>query len=61
MTTASTTFKKGQAVSASTIRGAARAGTFVATHPTSKGDWIEVKPADGTPNFRTRPALVKPA
>lgn len=53
--------KKGQAVTASTIRGQARSGTYVATHPTPKGDWIEVAPADGSANFKTRPALVKPA
>ena len=55
------TYKKGQAVTAATIRGAKRAGTYVATHNSTKGDWIEVKPADGGPNFRTRPSLVTPA
>lgn len=54
-------FKKNQSVIASTIRGAERAGTYVATHSTTKGDWIEIKPADGGPNFRTRPSLVTPA
>lgn len=53
--------KKGQAVTASTIRGQKRSGTYVATHPTPKGAWIEVAPADGGANFKTRPALVKPA
>jgi len=54
-------FKKGQAVTASTTRGPARAGTFVTTHQSTKGEWAEIKPADGGPNFRTRPSLVKPA
>jgi hypothetical protein len=54
-------FKKNQPVLASTIRGVARAGTFISLHSTTKGDWAEIKPADGTPNFKTRPSLVKPA
>lgn len=54
-------FKKNKAVKASTIRGAERAGTFVAMHSSTKGDWAEIKPADGKPNFKTRPSLVKPA
>ncbi len=54
-------FKKGQAVTASTTRGPARAGTYVATHQSTKGEWAEIKPVDGGPNFRTRPSLVKPA
>jgi hypothetical protein len=54
-------FTKNQPVLASTIRGAERTGTFVSMHSTTKGDWAEIKPADGTPNFKTRPSLVKPA
>lgn len=62
MTTAkiTPTLKKGQSVIASTPRGAPREATYVATHSALRGDWIEVKPKDGTPNFRTRPGLVKP-
>jgi len=52
-------FKKNQPVVATTIRGVERAGTVVTTHSTTKGDWIEIKPADGKPNFKTRPALVR--
>jgi len=54
-------FTKNQFVLASTIRGVERAGKFVSLHSTTKGDWAEIKPADGTPIFKTRPSLVKPA
>lgn len=54
-------FKKNQLLQAKTIRGVERNGTYVATHPSKKGDWIEVKPLDGGATFRTRPSLVKPA
>jgi hypothetical protein len=51
-------FKKGQKVKATPVRGKEREGTFVATHATTKGDWFEIKPADGGKNFKTRPSLV---
>ncbi|WP_306393427.1 hypothetical protein [Telluria beijingensis] len=54
-------FKKNQPVVATTIRGVERSGTFVTTHATTKGDWVEIKPTDGKPNFKTRPSLVRPA
>jgi len=54
-------FKKNQQVIAATVRGVERAGTFVALHSSNKGDWAEIKPTDGKPNFKTRPSLVKPA
>ena len=54
-------FKKNQPVVATTIRGVERTGTFVAIHATSKGDWVEIKPTSGQPNFKTRPSLVRPA
>lgn len=51
-------FAKNQKVNAATVRGASKPGAYVATHPTSKGDWLEIKPDDGGKNFKTRPALV---
>jgi nitrogen fixation protein FixH len=53
--------KAGQKVTASTTSGTRRDGVYVATHPSKKGVWIEVKPDDGTPNYKTRASLVTPA
>jgi hypothetical protein len=53
-------FKKGQKVKATTVRGAPREGTFVATHSTTKGDWVEIQPATGKA-FKTRPSMVTAA
>lgn len=52
-------FKRGQKVKATPVRGTERDGTFVAIHPGHKGDWAEIKPADGSKNFKTRPSMVK--
>lgn len=53
--------KKGTLVNAVTIRGTQRDGTFVKCHPSTKGDWYEIKPADkALPNYKTRPGLVSP-
>jgi len=50
--------KKGQKVKATAVRGKEREGTFVGMHGGSKGDWAEIKPADGSKNFKTRPSMV---
>ena len=55
------TYKKNQAVNASTVRGTAKPGTFVAAHSSVKGDWLEIKPNDGSPNYKTRAAKVSAA
>jgi len=54
-------FKKGQKVKATPVRGKEREGTFVGLHSSMKGDWAEIKPADGSKNFKTRPSLVTAA
>lgn len=51
-------FKKGQKVTATPVRGKPTEGTFVGIHPGTKGDWAEIKPADGSKNFKTRPSMV---
>lgn len=57
----SNSFKKGQKVIATPVRGTATAGTFVALHGTTKGDWAEIKPDNGSKNFKTRPSMVTAA
>lgn len=55
--------KTGAQVKAATTTGAKgfAPGKLVKRHKTPKGDWLEIKPADGSPNFKTRPSHVQPA
>ena len=55
-------FKANAKVSATTTSGKSfyRSGKLVKCHKTAKGDWWEVKPDDGSKNFKTRPAYVSP-
>lgn len=57
----SNSFKKGQKVTATPVHGRPTEGTFVAMHPSSKGEWAEIKPTGGSKNFKTRPSMVTPA
>lgn len=55
-------FKKGQKVLASTVAGAVQyAGKIHEVRHGQKGIWYEIKPDDGTPNFSTRAAKIRPA
>ena len=55
-------FKKGQAVKVKSARsGTIRVGKFVATHPTAKGDYIEIMPDDSKVTFKARPSQVSAA
>lgn len=53
-------FKKGQQVKFTTIRGRAGAGVISALTETAKGLWITVKSADGS-ETKVRPAHCKVA
>jgi hypothetical protein len=56
------TFKKGQKVNATTIRGTLPvAGTIAAVRETFKGAWYEIKPANGGTNFSTRASKITAA
>lgn len=54
--------KKGQQVQARTLRGNdVREGKIVGIEDSSKGKWYEIKPNDGSVNFKTRAARITPA
>lgn len=54
--------KKGMQVQARTLRGTEeRAGKIVDVQDSLKGKWYEIKPNDGTDNFKTRAGCITPA
>lgn len=55
-------FKQGQKVTATTLRGTSPvAGKVAAIHPSSKGDWYEIQPNSGGDTFRTRASKITAA